>query len=189
MIDLEKNPLRPLIVTRVGGVDLALPVVGKADGLQLGFEFCDVIARGQRGMLTGLDGILLGGETKSVPAHGMEDVAPAESLVPRDNVRGRITFRVSHVQTGAARVGKHVEHVEFWLGGIEILLARVGRMESLLLLPNGLPFGVELIEGIGLAAFAHESEREGGRIRNTGKREITKSFVSSAARENCSGGL
>ena len=60
IIDLEKNPLRPFVVPRVGRIDLALPIVGKPDPLQLRFEFGDVLARGDRGVLAAFDRVLFG---------------------------------------------------------------------------------------------------------------------------------
>ena len=48
IVNLEKNPLRPFVIARIGRVDLALPIVGETDALELRFEFRDVLARGDR---------------------------------------------------------------------------------------------------------------------------------------------
>ena len=75
-------------------------------------------------MRPGVDGVLLGRQTKRVPTHGVQHVeashalhvgelreqppdstamrGPAAHLVASQNVRGRVAFRVAHVQTRAA---------------------------------------------------------------------------------------
>ena len=68
----------------------------------------------------GLDGVLLGGQAKGVPAHGMQDVDPAHPFEAGNDVGGRVAFGMADVQPVAARIGKHVEHVVFRLRGIEI---------------------------------------------------------------------
>ena len=154
IINLEKNPLRPFEVTRIGGVDFTLPIIGETDPLQLRFEFGNVLAGGDSGMLAALDRVLFCRQAKGVPAHRMENIEPAHPFVTRDNVGGRITFRMSHVQTGAAWIRKHVEHVEFRFGRVEILRARIRRVKNLALVPDRLPLGLNLVERIWFAALA-----------------------------------
>ena len=48
--ELKKDPLRPLVVARVGGGNLARPVVGEAEGLELGAEAVDVGRGRDRGV-------------------------------------------------------------------------------------------------------------------------------------------
>src|SRR5215470_14688730 len=38
IVDLEENPLRPFVISRLGCVDLPLPIVGKTDAFQLTLE-------------------------------------------------------------------------------------------------------------------------------------------------------
>ena len=71
MIELEKDPLGPADVAGVGRVDLAVPVVGEADRLELAAEVDDVGLGRDARVLTGLDRILLGGQAEGVPAHGV----------------------------------------------------------------------------------------------------------------------
>ena len=154
IINLEKDPLRPFEVTRIGGVDFTVPIIGETDPLQLRFEFRDVLAGGDGRMLAALDRVLLGRQPERVPAHRMEDIEPAHPFVTRDDVGGRIAFRMSDVQTGAARIRKHIEHVEFRLGRIEVFLARIRCVKNLALIPDGLPLGLNLVERIWFAALA-----------------------------------
>src|SRR3712207_745717 len=90
----------------------------------------------------------------------MQDVEAAHALVARDDVRRRVTLRVPDMQSGAARVGEHVQDVELWLRRIEARLAGVGRVKGALLIPDRLPLRLDDIEGIRLAALAHAEELE-----------------------------
>src|SRR6266513_493534 len=106
-------------------------------------------------MLPRFDGVLLRRQTECIPAHWMQHVEPAHPFVARDDVGGGVTFRMSHMQTGAARIRKHVEDVKFRFRRIEIFLARIGRMKQLPLIPKALPFGFEPIEWIWFTPRAH----------------------------------
>ena len=152
-VELEKDPLRPLDVAGVGGVDLAVPVVGKAEGLELAAEVVDVGLGGDAGMLAGLDGVLLGGETEGVPTHGVEDIESVHALVATDDVGGGVSFGVADVEASAAGVRKHVEDEVFGLGGIEAVFAGTCGAVGLLVGPALLPAGFEFVEGKGFGAF------------------------------------
>jgi hypothetical protein len=43
----------------------------------------------------------------------MQHVEPLHPLVAREDVGGRVPLRMPHMQARAARIGKHVQHVEF----------------------------------------------------------------------------
>src|SRR5262245_11862342 len=108
-------------------------------------------------MLTRFDCVLLRGQTKSIPAHWMQDVEPAQTLITRDDVSCRVAFGMTNMQARSARVRKHVEHIELWLRTIEILFSRIWRVKELALVPNGLPFRLDLVERIWFTAVAtHE---------------------------------
>ena len=99
----------------------------------------------------------------------MQYVESAHSLVTREDIRGGVAFRVSDVQPGTARIREHVEDVKFRLGRIEIFLAWISRMKKLPLLPDRLPFWLDLIERIRFAALAtHQIMNQ--ESRKTGKR-------------------
>ena len=154
VVNLEENPLRPFVITRIGRVDLSFPIVGKTNALQLRFEFRHVFARGDRRVLSRFDRILLSGKSERIPAHRMQHVKPAHPLVARDDVGRGVTFRMSDVQTRAARIWKHIEDVELRLCRIEIRIAGVRRMEAAVFFPDRLPFRLEMVEWERLAAFA-----------------------------------
>src|SRR5512132_1812897 len=105
-------------------------------------------------MLPSFDRVLLRWQTKRVPAHRVQDVEAAQAFIASNDVGGGVPFRVSNVQPGPARVREHVEHVEFRFRRIETLLAGVRRVKKLALVPDGLPFRLDLVERIWFTAVA-----------------------------------
>src|SRR5437867_13397046 len=105
-------------------------------------------------MLAALDRVLLSWETERVPAHRMQDVEAAHPFEARADVGSGVTFRVPDMQTGAARIREHIEHVKFRLGRIEIFLVRIWRVKTLAFVPDCLPLWLNLVERIRFAALA-----------------------------------
>src|SRR6516165_3657643 len=154
VVDLEENPLRPFVISRVRRVDFPFPIVGKTDARQLTLELHHVFTCGNCRMLTGFDRVLLRRQAKGVPTHRVQHSEAAHPLVTRGDVCGGVAFRMTNMQTGPAGVRKHVEHVKFWLFRIETVLAGIGRVEKLPLIPDGLPFRLDLVEGIWFTPIA-----------------------------------
>ena len=140
VVHLQKGPLGPVVVGRVAGAHLTVPVERKADLVQLLAVAGDVLRRRHGRMLSGLDGVLLGRKSEGVVAHRMQDVESARPLVAGVDVRCDVAQRVTDVQTRPRGVGEHVENVEFRTRGIR--LHAVGAP----LLPALLPFGLQLLE-------------------------------------------
>jgi hypothetical protein len=61
---------------------------------------------------------------------------------------------MAHMQPLPGGIRKHVEHIEFRLGCVEIFLARIRRVKNLALIPDRLPLGLNLVERIWFAALA-----------------------------------
>ena len=122
------------------------------------------------------DRVLLGGQAKRVPTDRVQHVETLRALEAGENVRRRVAFRMSDVQSRTAGVGKHVEDVILrQLGRVGRavalgermrdgnLLARIPRAESLLPVPEPLPFRLDQVERILSADTRH-------RARSLGKR-------------------
>ena len=133
LVELLKDPLRPLVVLRIRRIDLAVPVVAEAERADLLAEAVDVLLRGDGGVRARLDGILLGRKAEGVPAHRMEDVKAPHALVAAEDVRRRVPLGMPHVKPGARRIRKHVEAVEL------LALAVRVRLEGLVFEPVLLP--------------------------------------------------
>ena len=122
-------------------------------------------------MLTGLDGILLGGQTECVPTHRVQDIETLHLLEAADDVGGGVAFGMANVQTCAARIREHVEHEVLGLRGIEVGIAGVRCAEGLSGLPHVLPLRFKLGKGecfALLAAHRGAEEGEGWLLRNCG---------------------
>ena len=115
LVELLENPLRPLVVLRIGRVHLTVPVVREAKHADLLAEAVDILLCGDFRMRAGFDGVLLGGKAECVPAHRMKHVKALHALVAAEDVRGRVAFRMSHVQPRPRRIREHVETVELLL--------------------------------------------------------------------------
>ena len=128
-----KGPLGPMVVAGVAGAHLAAPVEAESYLVQLLAVALDVLLRRHRRVLSGLDGILLGGQSVGIVAHGVEDVEALLALVARVDVAGDVAQRVADVQTCSRGIGEHVEDVELltcW-----VLRHLVGLMVPPVLLP------------------------------------------------------
>src|SRR6185369_2195534 len=71
--------------------------------------------------------------------HRVQDVVPGHPQVAGVDVCGDVAQRVPDVQAHAAGVREHVQEVLLGPLGVEALLTRVGRVESLVVAPEGLP--------------------------------------------------
>ena len=139
---LQENPLRPLVVARVGRVHHAIPVEAVAEHLELAGEVLDVLRRNDGGVNVVLDGKVLRRQAEGVKAHGVEDVVALHALFAADDVHRRERARVADVQARGGGVREFDQAVE--LGA---LVPRHGGV-GLFLLPLVLPFflnGCEIV--------------------------------------------
>jgi len=129
----QEDPLRPADILRIGGGQFPLPVVAEAEHLQLATEGVDVALRALAGRSAGANGILLRRESEGVEPHRVHHACPPHPLETGDDVGGRVTFGMPHVQPIPAGVGEHVEDVGLAGAGE----ARAG--ERVVRIPPGLP--------------------------------------------------
>ena len=133
-VKLLEDPLRPLVVLLIRGVDFAVPVVAEPERLNLFTEAIDVLLRSDRGMRAGLNCVLLSRESKGVPAHRMQHIKTPHALITAENICGGIAFGMTDMQACAAGIGKHVEAIELGLCRVKVI-----DLERLLRLPVVLP--------------------------------------------------
>ncbi len=132
--ELQEDPLRPLVVLRIGGIDHAVPVEAVAEHLELTGKILDIPLGDDGGVDVVFDGKVFGGQTEGVKTDRIEDVIALHALFTRDNVHGRKGARMAHVQSGGAGVRELDQAIEFGL-----VTAGLGRI-GLALFPPGLPF-------------------------------------------------
>ena len=147
---LEEDPLRPAVVARLVGAELARPVDRDPPFAELALECGDRRGRRVARVHAGLDRVVLGRQAERVVAHRMQDAAAAAPAEVRDGVADRVALEVADVRL-AARIGKHLEHVG--------RLARrvVGDVPGALGLPDRLPAGLDL--GGVVVALSHGIQR------------------------------
>jgi hypothetical protein len=83
---LDEDPLRPLVILRVGCVDEPLPVERKAQIFHLAFEGCRVFGGHLPWVAAGADGEVFRGQAKRIPTDGEKHVFAQHTLVARVHV-------------------------------------------------------------------------------------------------------
>ena len=114
----QKGPLRPMVIFRVAGTHLAIPVETETDLVEL-FAVTRDVALGRDGrMLARLDRVLLGRQPEGIVSHRVQHVETLQPLVARIDVRSDVAERMSDVQTRPRRIGEHVQYVVFRARGV-----------------------------------------------------------------------
>src|SRR3974377_1074795 len=85
----------------------------------------------------------------------MQNAKAFHALVSREDIGASVDFEMTHVESCAAGVGEHVEHIEFGFSGIEPWFARVWGMKGLPFLPKLLPFRFEFRKWKMFSSLAH----------------------------------
>ena len=142
-------------------------VVGEAEAPQLAPHGGDVgLGRDPR-VLARLHGVLLGGQTEGVVAHGVQHVVARHPQVAGVDVGADVAERVADVQPHAGRIGEHVEHVA--LGPISDPVEPLGQwargvrcQERAFPLPTVLPVGFDLVGERGGVAVRRDVIGAGG---------------------------
>ncbi len=112
---LQKDPLGPFIVFRVGGVNFPGPVKGKSKGLQLLLETGYVSFGYDFGMDFVLDGIVFRRQAKGVPADGKEHIVPLQAAFAGNDVKSCVRPGMAYMKPLPRGVGKLDKGVKFWL--------------------------------------------------------------------------
>ena len=136
LVQLQEDPLGPLVVFGVSGVDLAVPVEGEAQSLELLTEVIHVLLGDDGRVDVVLHGEVLGGQTEGIPAHRVEHVVAVLTALAAHHVQRGIAAGVAHMQTRARRIRELHEGIELGLFVVDL------GMEGLFVLPHLLPLGL-----------------------------------------------
>ena len=136
----EECPLGPLIILGLAGAYLARPIVRETNLVELRAIACYILLGGHCGVLTSLNCVLLGGQTKGIVTHWVQDIKAARAFVARVDVRSDVAQRVTDVKSRTRGVGEHIENIKFGFRGVYLNLV------GFLLLPPVLPLGFEFFE-------------------------------------------
>ncbi len=140
LIHLQKEPLVPAIVFGFAGGDFAAPIESETEARELHLHVGDVGKSPLARLAIVLDGGVFRGQTKGVPAHGMQHVVAAHPHVAGERVANGVVAHVSHVQL-AAGIRQHFEHV------ILRPFRRVGYVERRVLGPAFVPAWARFLWG------------------------------------------
>ena len=144
LVQLQEQPLVPLVVLGIRGVDHAIPVEAGRVAAHRRALLGDVVVGPLARVDAALDGGAFRGQAEGVPADRVQHVEALHAPVAGDDVAERVRLRVTHVQV-ARGVREHVEHVlaGALVGGV------VGR-ERLELVPHGQPVILDATEVVSL---------------------------------------
>ena len=139
---LFECPLRPVIILRVARAHLSVPVEREAYLVKLLPIVVYIVLCCDGGMLSCLYGILLGRQSVSVVAHGVEHVIASQALVAGVYVACYVAQGMAHMQPGSRWIRKHIEHVKL------LLILIFSYAISILFHPSLLPFLLYCLEVI-----------------------------------------
>ena len=135
LVQLQEDPLGPLVVLGVGGVDLAIPVKGEAQRLELAAEMIHV-ALGDDGRVdVVLHGEVLGGQTEGVPAHGVQHIVAVFTALAAYHIQRGVAAGMADVQARTRRIRELHKGIELGFFVVDL------NMEGLFVLPHLLPLG------------------------------------------------
>ena len=147
VVNLQENPLRPLVVVLVSGRENTTAVMAKPQAAQLALHVGDIRFRRHARVRTGLDCELLRRQTEGVVAQGVQHVCALHAVEAREDVGGDVSQRVAYVQTDTGRVREHVLDEKLVLrrsravGSCQIA-HRVGGVEGAVIFPIRLPLSL-----------------------------------------------
>ncbi len=115
---LQEGPLGPLVIVRIRGTELTVPVERETDAVQLAAITRHILVGGFLRMLAGLDGVLLRREAEGVITHRMQDVEALQALVTGEDIAGNVAQRMSYMQARSRRIREHVQDIVFGLPAV-----------------------------------------------------------------------
>ena len=146
---LHEDPLRPAIISGIGGLHLVGPVEAVADAHQLLFAEASHVLCGQRlRVQPTLDGEILAVDAESIKAHRLEHVEAVHRLPAAMDVRSDVGVHIADVQPFRRGIGKHHQVV---VGALRA--AQVGPVEATGL-PTLAPLSLELREIVARRLYA-----------------------------------
>ena len=139
LVELLEQPLSPLVVLGVRGVQAAAPVSGNSVTLERLSLSLNVLVRPLLRVSVVLNSCVLSGQAEGVPANRVQNIVAALLEVAGVHVTNSECLRVTHVKvTGGVR--EHIQHILAALGGV------TGGLENLRFVPVGAPLGFHSAE-------------------------------------------
>src|SRR4051812_516089 len=99
LVHLEEDPLRPLVVLGVSGIDLSIPSVIGAELGELILEGGNVLLHCHARVNLVLESVVLGRQAEGIPTHRVEYIVAALPPEARVHICAYIAAHVTYVQT------------------------------------------------------------------------------------------
>ena len=110
VVELNENPLHPLVIFFLTGSNLSIPVVAEAQALQLTVHFRNVAVRPNCRVNIIFNGRVFCRQSKGVPSHRMQNIVSLQSLETCNYVSDGVVPHMPHVQL-AGRIWKHFQNI------------------------------------------------------------------------------
>ena len=136
LVQLQEDPLGPLVVLGVGGGDLAIPVKGEAQRLELLTEVIHILFGDDGRVDVVLHGKVLGGHPNIIQTNGVQHVVAVLAALAADHIQGSIAAGVAHMQARTRGIRELHQCIELGLFVVDL------DMEGLFVLPHLLPLGL-----------------------------------------------
>lgn len=122
LVELQEQPLRPLVIIGITCGDFPTPIVACSELLELLVTHVfDVALRPSIRVLLMLNRRILSRQAERVPSHRVENVVTLHPALARDDIRDRVNPHVTHVQV-ARRIREHDKRVILRLRAIVVSL-------------------------------------------------------------------
>ena len=155
--ELQEDPLRPAVVARLVGAELAGPVDRDPPLAELALEGGDRGVGRLARVAAGADRVVLGGQAERVVAHRLQDAPAGAAVEVGDGVADGVDLQVADVRL-AARVREHHEHVGLRAGVVRV----VGDLPGVLVGPHPLPAGLDLRGVVAVLGHVRGEDTSGG---------------------------
>ena len=146
LVELQEQPLGPLVVVGSAGVDDPIPIVGVAQGLQLPGHLLAVGGRPLGRVDAPLNGGVLRRHAEGVIAHGVQHVEALHPPVAGDGVDDGVVAHMAHVQL-AGGIGEHGQGVILGTALVPVYLGNPVSLPALLPLGLDVPEVVTFVQG------------------------------------------
>ncbi len=146
LVELQEDPLCPVVVLRGGGIDFVLPVHHEAEALQLAPKILDVARDEFTRVAAEPQREILRVDAESVKADRLEDVIAAQAAKAAVDVDAEEGESVADVQALGRRVREHHQRVVRVLCRLQVDAVRLP------FAPDALPPG---FDGVRIVAIIH----------------------------------